>query len=84
MFTSLFYIYSRITLDTPANRAGMPNADFSSWTSLETLAKYCLFISISSTFSKLIDWSETHDKIQSGALFEVVTKSGHTEFNPLH
>lgn len=28
-----------ITLDTPANRGGMPNADFSSWTPLETLAQ---------------------------------------------
>lgn len=28
-----------VTLDTPMNRKGMPNADFSSWTPLETLAK---------------------------------------------
>ena len=28
-----------VTLDTPGNRAGMPNADFSSWTPLETLAQ---------------------------------------------
>lgn len=29
----------RNTLDTPANRAGMPNADFTSWTPLNAVAR---------------------------------------------
>jgi dihydropteridine reductase len=29
-----------LTLDTPANRQGMPKADFSSWTPLSVLAEF--------------------------------------------
>ena len=42
--------YFRVTLDTPMNRKGMPNADFSSWTTLDYIARYvlvrcnCIFI----------------------------------------
>lgn len=31
--------FNRITLDTPGNRKGMPNADFTQWTPLEYVAK---------------------------------------------
>lgn len=31
-----------VTLDTPGNRQGMPNADFSSWTPCDTVSEYGL------------------------------------------
>ena len=31
--------FNRMTLDTPGNRKGMPNADFTQWTPLEYVAK---------------------------------------------
>lgn len=35
----LFHINYSMTLDTPGNRKGMPDADFTQWTPLEYVAK---------------------------------------------
>lgn len=39
LFSSLFHINYSMTLDTPGNRKGMPDADHSQWTPLEYVAK---------------------------------------------
>ena len=50
-----------ITLDTPMNRKWMPNADHSTWTSLEYVADL------------LFGWaSSTKDRPASGALVELI------------
>ncbi|ORZ33794.1 hypothetical protein BCR44DRAFT_99023, partial [Catenaria anguillulae PL171] len=49
------------TLDTPANRAGMPKADFSSWTPVEEVA------------GKIGKWASGDEDIQSGSLVSLVT-----------
>lgn len=57
-----------ITLDTPMNRKWMPNADHSTWTSLEFVA------------SLLLKWSVSgQDRPKSGSLVQLVTKGGETE-----
>ncbi|KAI8146345.1 hypothetical protein BJV82DRAFT_643470 [Fennellomyces sp. T-0311] len=58
-----------VTLDTPANRQGMPNADFSTWTSLEAVAK------------QLHGYSTGEIPLTSGKLIEILTKNGETSFN---
>eukprot|EP00794_Sanderia_malayensis_P005727 gene5727-6427_t len=55
-----------MTLDTPMNRKGMPNADFSAWTSLEYVA------------SLFYDWTQGVDVPKSGSLVGLVTKDGQT------
>ncbi|XP_028391103.1 dihydropteridine reductase-like [Dendronephthya gigantea] len=55
-----------MTLDTPINRKNMPNADFTSWTSLEDVA------------SLLFGWSEGKDRPQSGSLVKLITKDSTT------
>ncbi|KAG0268703.1 hypothetical protein DFQ27_005943 [Actinomortierella ambigua] len=57
-----------ITLDTPGNRAGMPNADFSSWTPCDEVAE------------KLVDWAANPAAVHSGKLVEVVTANGQTSW----
>lgn len=57
-----------VTLDTETNRKGMPNADFSTWTPLDVVAK------------KLLAWANGEDKPSNGALVSVVTKNDKTEF----
>ncbi|KAJ3036646.1 hypothetical protein HDV00_002470 [Rhizophlyctis rosea] len=57
-----------VTLDTPANRAGMPKADFSSWTPLEHIAQ------------KLLGWASNADSATNGALYSVETEKGATDF----
>ncbi|NWS02021.1 DHPR reductase, partial [Motacilla alba] len=56
-----------VTLDTPANRKSMPDADFSSWTPLEFIAE---------TF---YDWITGKDRPSSGSLIQVITTGGKTE-----
>jgi dihydropteridine reductase len=57
-----------VTLDTPGNRAGMPNADFSTWTPLNVLA------------GKLVEWSNDSSKVTKGGLYEVKTVNSDTTF----
>ncbi|XP_042668283.1 dihydropteridine reductase isoform X2 [Centrocercus urophasianus] len=61
-----------VTLDTPANRKSMPDADFSSWTSLEFIAE---------TF---YDWITGKNRPNSGSLIQVITAKGKTELVPAH
>ncbi|XP_057282645.1 dihydropteridine reductase isoform X2 [Pezoporus wallicus] len=56
-----------VTLDTPANRKSMPDADFSSWTPLEFIAE---------TF---YDWITGKNRPNSGSLIQMVTTGGKTE-----
>ncbi|KAF2976487.1 hypothetical protein EK904_014307, partial [Melospiza melodia maxima] len=56
-----------VTLDTPANRKSMPDADFSSWTPLDFIAE---------TF---YDWIKGKDRPSSGSLIQVITTGGKTE-----
>lgn len=62
---------SRVTLDTPANRKGMPNADFSQWTSVEELA------------GQLVSWSAGEKRPPSSTLLQVVTVDGVTSYTPV-
>lgn len=67
-----------ITLDTPGNRHGMPNADFSSWTPLPELAE------------QIERWCDRTDAAESGAgqaaehgvIYEVITEKGKTRYAP--
>nr|XP_009671728.1 PREDICTED: dihydropteridine reductase [Struthio camelus australis] len=61
-----------VTLDTPANRKSMPDADFSSWTSLEFIAE---------TF---YDWITGKNRPNSGSLIQVITAGGKTELVAAH
>ena len=62
----------RITLDTPVNRKGMPNADFSQWTPLQYLADV------------IVGWGSGQDRpASSPALLEVKTVDGNTAITPL-
>ncbi|XP_034244289.1 dihydropteridine reductase isoform X1 [Thrips palmi] len=56
-----------ITLDTPMNRKWMPDADTTTWTSLEYIAD--LFVR----------WSKNEGRPASGSLVSLVTKGGQTE-----
>lgn len=59
-----------VTLDTPANRAAMPKADFSSWTPCSTVAE------------EIGKWCQDTELIkQNGSLFEIITDKGQTRFN---
>ncbi|CAL8106271.1 unnamed protein product [Calicophoron daubneyi] len=60
-----------VTLDTPMNRKWMPNADHSTWTPLDTIAK------------QLADWIEGNSRPSSGSLIQLITKDGKTEFKPV-
>ncbi|KAM4809724.1 dihydropteridine reductase [Rhinophrynus dorsalis] len=59
-----------VTLDTPANRASMPDADFSSWTPLDFIAE---------TF---FNWTAGKNRPTSGSLIQVITEKGKTELIP--
>ncbi|XP_072262513.1 dihydropteridine reductase [Pyxicephalus adspersus] len=61
-----------VTLDTPANRASMPDADFSSWTPLDFIAE---------TF---YNWTTGNNRPKSGSLVQVITEKGQTELVPAH
>jgi len=57
-----------VTLDTPANRSGMPNADYSTWTPLEFVA------------DQLLEWASRKDERPAhGSLVELITKDGKTD-----
>jgi dihydropteridine reductase len=58
-----------VTLDTPMNRKWMPNADYSSWTSLAFVAEL---------FEK---WVNNEDRPVSGKLVKLVTKDNQTEIS---
>lgn len=58
-----------VTLDTPANRAGMPKADFSTWTPLAELA------------NKIVAWVKKDGRPKSGALVSVKTEGGKTSYS---
>ncbi|KAI7884672.1 NAD(P)-binding protein [Lichtheimia hyalospora FSU 10163] len=60
-----------VTLDTPGNRQGMPGADFSSWTPLETVAK------------QLHAYTTGSIQVTNGSLVEIKTKAGETTFNEI-
>ncbi|KAI9306760.1 hypothetical protein BJ944DRAFT_263020 [Cunninghamella echinulata] len=60
-----------ITIDTPMNRQGMPDADFSSWTSPEVIAK------------QLEGYLTNTIQVDNGKLISVVTKNGETSFKEL-
>jgi len=54
------------TMDTPMNRKFMPNADQSSWTSLEFVSEL------------LFKWSNNTERPESGSLVQLITKEGQT------
>jgi len=57
-----------VTLDTPANRSGMPNADTSTWTPLGFVA------------DRLFEWSSDKEKRPAhGSLVQLITKDGKTD-----
>ncbi|PWA00171.1 hypothetical protein BB558_003788 [Smittium angustum] len=57
-----------VALDTPANRAAMPDADHSSWTPLSELSE------------AIFEWANNHKDVKNGQLVEVVTTKGKTRF----
>eukprot|EP01129_Flabellula_baltica_P005844 TRINITY_DN2143_c1_g1_i1.p1 TRINITY_DN2143_c1_g1~~TRINITY_DN2143_c1_g1_i1.p1 ORF type:complete len:257 (-),score=78.24 TRINITY_DN2143_c1_g1_i1:39-809(-) len=57
------------TIDTPANREGMPGADFSSWTPTEEIAE------------EIIRW--TKGSVPDKPLVAVITRKNETTFSPL-
>lgn len=57
---------SPLTLDTPANRKDMPDADHSSWTALQHVA------------DRIIQWSEGTDRPKSGSIVVFKTAKGKT------
>ncbi|XP_044220184.1 quinoid dihydropteridine reductase a [Thunnus albacares] len=56
-----------VTLDTPMNRKFMPDADFSSWTSLEFIAEM------------FFNWSTGVNRPASGNLMQLLTSGGETQ-----
>ncbi|KAJ1801116.1 hypothetical protein LPJ75_006462, partial [Coemansia sp. RSA 2598] len=54
------------TIDTPSNRAGMPSADFSSWTPTADIA------------DKLYAWAAGSAPCENGRLYTFVTEAGKT------
>lgn len=56
------------TLDTPGNRAGMPDADTSSWTPLSDVA------------DQLVRWAERSPAPTNGGLYAIETAGGVTDF----
>ncbi|KAJ1722754.1 hypothetical protein LPJ53_002852 [Coemansia erecta] len=55
-----------ITIDTPNNRAAMPDADFSSWTPAAEIA------------DQLFAWAAGQTPCESGRLYKFITKEGAT------
>ncbi|CAO3615973.1 unnamed protein product [Cunninghamella blakesleeana] len=60
-----------VTIDTPMNRKFMPDADFSTWTSPDVIAK------------QLEGYLSGTIEVESGKLISVVTKDGETSFKEL-
>ena len=65
-------IHYSVTLETPANKKAMPNADFSTWTPLEVVAEH------------FFTWSSSsHDRRPAnGSLLELITADGKTTLTP--
>jgi dihydropteridine reductase len=61
-----------VTLDTPSNRSGMPNADFSSWTPLSFVAR------------QVLEWSGADRKPASGSLHKIVTEKNVSRLEEVH
>src|SRR5262245_60873317 len=59
----------RITLDTPGNRAAMPDADTSTWTPLPEIA------------ARVLAWAQGTRKVPHGKLVVVETSAGATAFS---
>lgn len=59
-----------VTLDTPANRAAMAQADTSTWTPLNVVA------------ARIHEWIEGRQRPPTGSLVRVVTQASETEFIP--
>eukprot|EP01116_Phalansterium_solitarium_P020316 TRINITY_DN5951_c0_g1_i2.p1 TRINITY_DN5951_c0_g1~~TRINITY_DN5951_c0_g1_i2.p1 ORF type:complete len:232 (-),score=64.05 TRINITY_DN5951_c0_g1_i2:63-758(-) len=57
-----------VMLDTPQNRADMPDADFSSWTPLEDVAQ------------TLVSWASGKDRPKSGSKVVIKTENQKTSF----
>ncbi|KAF9376379.1 hypothetical protein BGX21_003500 [Mortierella sp. AD011] len=57
-----------VTLDTPMNRSGMPNADFTSWTPCSEVAE------------TIYGWATNAIPLTSGKLVEIVTKDSKTTY----
>ncbi|ORZ20832.1 hypothetical protein BCR41DRAFT_334636 [Lobosporangium transversale] len=57
-----------VTLDTPMNRSGMPNADFTSWTPCNEVAE------------TIYSWATGVNRPTSGKLIEIVTKDNKTTY----
>ncbi|KAG5494167.1 hypothetical protein JKF63_02002 [Porcisia hertigi] len=55
-------------LDTPGNRSAMPDADRSTWTPLEDVAK------------QIVVWSNGYNRPSSGSLVKIVTEKARTRF----
>jgi len=60
-----------VMLDTPANRASMPDADVSSWTPLGDVAE------------ELFKWASAESNPESGNIYKIVTSNGKTDFKVL-
>lgn len=60
-----------VTLDTPQNRSGMPDANFDDWTPLDVLAK------------KLASWANGESRPTSGKIVAIKTKAKETSFEEL-
>ena len=57
------------TIDTPGNRAAMPDADTSEWTPVSEIA------------DKVLEWASDKDsRPKSGTLVSIITESGETRF----
>ncbi|CAD7943362.1 unnamed protein product [Amoebophrya sp. A25] len=57
-----------VTLDTEMNRKGMPDADFSSWTPLDSLA------------DQIKLWCDDPLSVEHGKMYKVVTENGKTRY----
>ena len=61
----------RVTLDTPGNRKGMPNADFSQWTPLDFVSE------------TVYNWVDKADRPPNGSLLSFTTSDGITTLSPV-
>ena len=61
-----------VTLDTPSNRSGMPNADFSSWTPLSFVAR------------QVLEWALADRRPASGSLHKIVTEKSVSRLEEVH
>jgi len=62
-----------VTIDTPGNRQGMPDADFSNWTPCEEIS------------GKILSWAHASkaERPKNGSIMKVETKGGKSTWTPL-